>query len=218
MTAASAVLLVLAAVAAVADWVATGRDDRRARLVTKPLTLVLLIGVAATLDADDTTVQAWFLAGLALSLAGDVFLLLPDERRLGPVPPFLAGLGAFLLGHVAYIVGMATDHRSWPLTALGALVVAIGLAVIAPRLVAGVAGTEPGLRGPVVGYMVVISLMVVAAFGRAVPLGIAGALAFYASDATLGWNRFVRPSRAAQVAVMVTYHLAQAGLVVSLLG
>ena len=48
-------------------------------------------------------------------------------------------------------------------------------------------------------------------------LGMAGALLFYVSDATLGWNRFVAPSRGAQVAVMVTYHLAQAGLVLSLL-
>ncbi len=50
------------------------------------------------------------------------------------------------------------------------------------------------------------------------PVGIAGAPAFYASDATLGWNRLVTPSRAARVAVMVTYHLAQAGLVLSLPG
>ncbi|WCO65935.1 lysoplasmalogenase [Iamia majanohamensis] len=217
MTATAAVLLALAGLAAVADWVAVAREQDRVRLVAKPLTLVLLLGVAATLDAGDGTVRAWFLAGLVLSLAGDVFLMLPDERRLGPVPPFLAGLGAFLLGHLAYIVGMATDQQSWVLTAVGVVVVVVGLGAISPRLLAGVARTDPALRGPVLGYMVVISLMVVAAFGRAVLVGMAGSLLFYVSDATLGWNRFVAPSRGAQVAVMVTYHLAQAGLVLSLL-
>ena len=32
----------------------------------------------------------------------------------------------------------------------------------------------------------------------------------------IAWNRFVRPFRGADVAIMVTYHLGQAGLVLSL--
>lgn len=37
------------------------------------------------------------------------------------------------------------------------------------------------------------------------------------SDAMIAWNRFVRPFRAADLGIMVTYHLGQAGLVLSLL-
>ena len=88
----------------------------------------------------------------------------------------------------------------------------------APRIVAGVRSTSPELVGPVLAYMAVISTMVVFAFGRGVAVGIVGALLFYASDAILAWNRFVTPSRTLQIAVMVTYHLAQLGLVLSLLG
>lgn len=212
------VLLVAAAVVAITDWVATARGTRRVRVVAKPLTLVLLIGVAVTLEAAEPAVQAWFVAGLVLSLAGDVFLLLPDDRRLGPLPPFIWGLAAFLLGHIAYVVGMVVDGPSALWALVGLVVVGATAGAVVPRLVAGVRRTDPSLLGPVVAYMVVISLMVVAAFGRSVPAGIVGALLFYASDATLGWNRFVSPSRTAEVTVMVTYHLAQALLVLSLLG
>lgn len=217
LTDVTVVLLGLAAVAAVANWVAVGRDDQRTIYVAKPATLALLVAAAVALTPEDGTVRAWFVAGLVLSLAGDVFLMVPEENRL-PVDPFLLGLGSFLLGHVAYIVGMATDHASWPLTAVGVVVVAAALAAVAPRIVAGVGAQEPGLRGPVLAYMGVISLMVVAAFGRSVPLGIAGAALFYASDAILAWNRVYGPRRWWRVAVMVTYHLAQVGLVLSLLG
>ena len=44
-----------------------------------------------------------------------------------------------------------------------------------------------------------------------------GAALFVASDAMIAWNRFVAPFRAADLGIMVTYHLGQAGLVLSLL-
>lgn len=216
------VLLLAAAPVALVNWVGVAVDDRRLILPAKPLTLVLLIGAALALDPDDPTVRAWFVAGLVLSLAGDVFLMLPEdgpEGRTPPkVPPFLLGLAAFLLGHIAYVVGMAIDHTSWPLTVVGLAVVAVAGGVVAPRVVAGVRRSAPDLVVPVLAYMAVISTMVVAAWGRGVVVGIVGALLFYASDAILAWNRFVAPSRLLQVAVMVTYHLAQLGLVLSLLG
>lgn len=217
LTGTGALLLGLAAVAALVNWLGVWREDRRLIWVAKPATLALLIGVAVALTPDDGTVRAWFVAGLVLSLAGDVFLMLPEDVRL-PLPPFLLGLASFLLGHVAYIVGMAGDHRSWGLTAVGGVAVAVALAAVAPRVLAGVGAQEPALKGPVLAYMGVISAMVVAAFGRSVPAGIVGAGLFYASDATLAWNRFFGPRRSWHLAVMVTYHLGQAGLVLSLLG
>ena len=91
------------------------------------------------------------------------------------------------------------------------------LAVVGPRGVAGARRHDAALAGPVVVYMVVISAMVVAAFGSTIAVAVAGALLFYASDATLAWNRFVQPFRWGNLAVMVTYHLGQAGLALSLL-
>jgi uncharacterized membrane protein YhhN len=46
--------------------------------------------------------------------------------------------------------------------------------------------------------------------------GILGASLFYASDALIAWNRFVRETPHARLTVMVTYHLGQVGLVLSL--
>lgn len=210
-------LLVLAAPVAVVNWVGVARDDRRLVVAAKPTTLVLLVLAALAIDAEDPTVRLWFVLGLLLSLAGDVFLMLPEETEL-PLPPFLLGLASFLLGHIAYVVGMAGDLDSWAFVAIGLLVVLAAGGVVAPRIVAGVRTTSPELVVPVLAYMAVISTMVVFSFGRGAAFGIVGALLFYASDATLAWNRFVTPSRTFQIAVMVTYHLAQLGLVLSLLG
>jgi uncharacterized membrane protein YhhN len=69
----------------------------------------------------------------------------------------------------------------------------------------------------VIAYVTVISAMVATAIGSGNPVAIAGALSFYASDALLGWNRFARPFPHARLAVMVTYHVGQGLLVLSLL-
>lgn len=217
MTGLTLALLALAAPVALVNWLGTARDDRRMVWAAKPTTLVLLILAALAIDADDPAVRLWFVLGLVLSLAGDVFLMLPEDTDLG-VPPFLLGLGAFLLGHIAYVVGMASDLDSWAFAMIGVLVVAAAGGVVAPRIVAGVRQTSPELVVPVLAYMAVISTMVVFAFGRGSTVGVIGALLFYASDAILAWNRFVTPSRLLQVAVMVTYHLAQLGLVLSIAG
>jgi uncharacterized membrane protein YhhN len=65
-------------------------------------------------------------------------------------------------------------------------------------------------------YMLVISAMVASALATGNAAAIAGALTFEASDALIAWNRFVRPLRWAPVTIMITYHVGQAGLVLSL--
>ena len=74
-------------------------------------------------------------------------------------------------------------------------------------------GEHKKMLGPVIGYSLVISAMLVSAFGTADGWAVAGAGLFYVSDTTLAFNRFVRPSKVLSVTVMVTYHLGQAGLV-----
>jgi hypothetical protein len=46
---------------------------------------------------------------------------------------------------------------------------------------------------------------------------VAGALLFLTSDTMLGWRQFVSKRPWMPVAIMVTYHLAQAGLVISVI-
>lgn len=207
MTTVAWVLAAAFAVLGVTDWWAVWADRRHVRWVTKPGSLAALVGVAATLDPADPTVRTWLVVGLVLSLAGDVFLLM-DERF------FIGGLASFLLAHVAYVVGLNVAHTSvgWMFVGLG--VVALAAAVVMRQIVSAVAGSDHReMLVPVIVYSLVISAMLVSAFGTADARAIAGAGLFYVSDAILAINRFVRPRKAFEVAVMVTYHLGQAGLV-----
>ena len=65
-------------------------------------------------------------------------------------------------------------------------------------------------------YVGAIGAMVATAVGTTVALAIVGAGLFYVSDAVIGETRFVRPRPWGTLAVIVTYHLALAGLVLSL--
>jgi uncharacterized membrane protein YhhN len=69
----------------------------------------------------------------------------------------------------------------------------------------------------VIAYLVAISLMFATALATLNPLAALGAGLFVASDSILGWRRFVHEARWMAPAVMITYHLGQAGLVISLI-
>jgi uncharacterized membrane protein YhhN len=211
MTTLTAVLLIAALLAGVGDWVAVSVGSKPAEYACKPATLSLLLLAAVALDPADGAVRWWFVAALALSLLGDVFLMLPGDR-------FVPGLAAFLLAHLAYVVGMhVAGVQAGPLL-LGVVVVAVAMAVIGTRVVRAVrTGPDPALAGPVVAYMLVISAMVASAVGTRSVLLVVGATLFYASDALIAWNRFVAPVPRAQLAIMTTYHLGQAGLVLALI-
>jgi uncharacterized membrane protein YhhN len=206
--------LAIAAGAAAANWYAVGGATRHSRLefVAKPAVMLALIGVAETMTPTDTIVRAFVAAALILSLVGDVALMLPRER-------FVGGLVAFLLAHVAYIVGLGilvARAGSIPGAIVGLALVGIVLVSVGRRVFGAVRLEHPRLLGPVVAYMAVISTMVVVAFATGLPLAMAGSALFYASDATLAWNRFVERRPWGRIAVIATYHLGQALLVMSL--
>ncbi len=176
------------------------------QLVAKPATLLALIVVAVAVDPFDDGIRAVVVVALVWSLIGDVVLMV---ERL----PFVAGLGAFLVAHVAYVIAFAGAGWTGWATA-GLAVAAVGALVVGRPLIRAVAARgERGLSVGVAVYMVAISAMMVSAFGVGDPLVMVAAIGFYCSDAVLGWDRFVRPVRNARLAVHVTYHLAQAGFV-----
>ena len=218
VTPAALACLLVAMGAAIIDWVAVGTRRQRLEYVAKPTVMVALLGLAIALVPGSSASQAarpWFVAALALSLVGDVLLMLPRER-------FVGGLVAFLLAHLAYIVGLVA------IVIVGALVVvgvAVGLLVVASTvllvgwpIVRAIRVGRPRLVAPVVAYLAVISSMVVVACATGRPVAIAGALLFYASDAILAWDRFVMPKPWGRVGTHVTYHTGQTLLVLSLLG
>ncbi len=210
MNSTATALLVVTGVLAVLDWIAVGTGRRTLEYVFKPATMVALIGAAVALDPFSTAARAWFVVALVFSLAGDVFLMLPNEDL------FVFGLGSFLVGHLAYIVGLLVAGISPLALALGVVVVAVFIAVLAPPLVIGARRQDPRLGVPVLVYVVAISLMFACAMGSVVPAAIAGALLFYLSDFSIGWSRFVRDFRGSRLVIITTYHAAQVLLVVSL--
>ena len=216
------ILVGVAAAAAVVDWVAVARDDDRLEFAAKPAVLAALTAAAAVLPADHTDLvhrRWWFVAALACSLLGDVLLMLPRDL-------FVPGLAAFLAGHVLFIVGLLqppSPPGSPPFAfstqglVVAAVLVAAAAALPAYRIFGAlVHDGHRELVGPVAVYLVAIGTMAVLACNVGVPAAAAGALLFVVSDTVLALNRFVRPLRHGDVAVHVTYHLAQGLLVLSL--
>jgi len=210
-----AIAFVVAGVFGVGDWIAKARHDRRLELVCKPLTLVALIAAAIALHpaADAHARRGWFVAALVLSLAGDVLLMLDDEHR----DLFVPGLAAFLVAHLCYLGGFWTEPPAGWAFVVAAIVVVVLVGPFAARILGALRRVEPGLRAPVGAYIVVIAAMVATALATGNAAAAVGAVLFASSDTMIAWNRFVHPFRAADVAIMVTYHLGQALLVASLL-
>lgn len=212
MNAAAAVCLAIAGALAVADWIAVSPRvaSKRAEYVLKPATMLPLILAALVLDPERDAQRTWFVVALIFSLAGDIFLMLPRDA-------FVAGLGSFLVGHLAYIAGFLYEPRTLraSLVAIGA--VAVAAAILGRRIWRAVRASDtPSVAGPVAFYMTVISAMVVLAAGTEDPFAVAGAGVFFASDGMIAWDRFVGPLPWARPLIMATYHLAQGLLVVSL--
>jgi alkenylglycerophosphocholine/alkenylglycerophosphoethanolamine hydrolase len=191
-----------AAAAIAADW-----EERRHRafFALKPLTTLLIIGVAATAPLSLPYTQ-WVLVALALSLCGDVFLMFGDGARASD-RAFIAGLVSFLLAHLAFVWAFAQGLRAPELPGWLAIVVfyAVGLLlVLLPR-----AGAH---KLPVLAYCLVLAAMVFAAAARHASFGdtssllaVLGALLFLVSDSLLGVRRFVGRFRGAQALILSTY-------------
>jgi uncharacterized membrane protein YhhN len=212
-------LLLLASVAlsAACAIIAAHRHDRAGVYVFKPATtLIILVGATWLIVPAAPLYRALVVAGLACSLAGDVALMLPHDR-------LLAGLAAFLLAHVAYLVAFSCGN---PVT-LRQLVwllpfLAFGTAVVANRWSA-----LWSLKVAVLVYAVVICTVGwrAAMRGQAVFIprpsflfALFGACLFLVSDAIVLLRRFGRPFPAAQSLELSTYWAAQVLIALSVRG
>lgn len=210
MTAVSWGALGLTGVLAVTDWAAVALQRKRLEYFAKPATMLALVALAASLEVTSPAQQWWFIIALAFGALGDVFLMLP--RTL-----FLAGLAAFLVGHLAYIGGFLASGLGPGRIAVYTAVVILPASVLLPGLIQGILLRRQRLLvPPVLAYSVVITTMVGAALGSGRPLAMVGGVLFYASDTLIGYNRFVTQRRWMPLAIIVAYHLGQAGLVLSM--
>lgn len=207
-------LLVIGAVVAVGDWAAVALRLFRLEYLLKPVTLALLVSAAATADLDDA--KPWTIAALALGLLGDIGLMLSREGRTDP--PFLAGLGAFALGHVCYVVAfVAIGLRGLDVLA-GGLIVAGVAGLTLPAVLRGAARSAGRAFAIVVaGYATLLSAMTMLGVGTSIVATAIGAVLFLVSDTLIARGRFVAPVRHGSLLVIVTYHLAQFLILIGLI-
>ncbi len=202
------VVLIAVVVAATVALVAAELRGRRRPAVTAKVVASLgfvLLGLGRVDLAN--SYDAWVLAALVLCLAGDVLLALP--RGLA------AGLGCFLVGHLAYATAFATvvplAAWPWPVAAAMAVPSAAAAAWLWPHL--------GRMRAAVLAYIVVITAMAWGALSVAghgswmVP---AGALLFYLSDLAVARDRFVVRRFASRAWGLPAYYLAQVLLALTL--
>jgi len=211
VTIAAWILLGVASVLAAFDWYAIARGLRRVEHICKPGATLALALVAATIDPAYSDTRTVFVLALLASLVGDVLLMLPTDR-------FVAGLGSFFVAQVLYTMGFALHGGSFADYMIGAAIVAVLVVPLCLRFVGALRrnGREK-LIVPVLAYMGAIGAMAASAIASGNAFAIVGALLFVTSDSLIAETRFVRERPWGPVAIMVTYHLAQAGLVLSLL-
>jgi uncharacterized membrane protein YhhN len=179
-------------------------------LVFKPLTTLLIIAYAWPRGTDRPLTRRWVLLGLALSLCGDVALMWPERG-------FLPGLVSFLLAHLAYLRAFTRDGVRLAMRPLPFVVFGLLAALILWQLWPGV---PPGLRVPVLAYVIFLASMAAQAavvglqscgkprWQAGLWLAVGGAL-FLCSDALLATNRFAVPLPLSGLWILLSYWLAQ---------
>jgi uncharacterized membrane protein YhhN len=206
LAAVTVLLLIIAAIAAVGDWVAVHLRLFRIEFLLKPMTLALLVAAASVSHLGPA--KPWLVAALVCGLLGDVGLML--SKSDSPDPPFLAGLGAFLLGHVCYLIAFTRAGLHGLQTAAGALIAAGVAGLLLPAVLRGAARTGGRLLATLVGaYASALAAVTTLGVGTGHIATALGASLFLTSDAILGRERFVRRIPHGDLLVITTYHAAQ---------
>jgi uncharacterized membrane protein YhhN len=184
------------------------KDSRSGRIVTKSLLSLLFVITVFLQPGFHEPLTRNLKVGLILCLGGDVFLALPGLKW------FRAGLAAFLLGHVFYIVAFQglVPFSDW-LSPGDFLILVISLGAcrwLWPHL-----GT---MRIPVLAYVTVITLMVFGAWtvfqtpGLPTPgkvLIFWGAILFYLSDLAVARDQFIKKAFSNRLIGLPLYYTGQ---------
>ncbi|MFH1468720.1 MAG: lysoplasmalogenase [Pseudomonadota bacterium] len=206
--------ILVCALAMAAMVLAERLGSARGRWAAKPVASLAFVGLALAQGLPPTAYGRVVLVALVLCLLGDL-LLLPE--RTGPA--FLAGLGSFLLGHLAFAAAFFVLGPDLPWTAAATVALLLPAALVLRWL-------WPHLRGPlrmaVPAYITAITAMVALAVGAGraggpwwVPLG---AVLFFLSDISVARDRFVAPGWKNRLWGLPLYYGAQVLLALSALG
>ena len=171
-------------------------------IVSKPMIMASLIGFYIFEERRQSNI---FITGLIFALLGDCFLL------FGTSDMFMVGLVCFLIMQICY-TGAFNSKRRIPRPKDYLIPVIIG--VVGLSILAFLWSGLGELKWPVTVYTFAIIIMAIYAYLRHPKLrgyGIlfTGVLFFIVSDGLLGYSKFGEDFPYAQIAVMVTYMIAQ---------
>jgi uncharacterized membrane protein YhhN len=179
----------LSAIAVLALVLSDFRDVRVGRYLFKPLAAAAFVWLAVALDATSSAYGNWLLGALIFCLVGDL-LLMPDNER-----SFMAGLTAFLCGHLLFAVAflqLPANPMGLAITSVPAFVLLLGVwRWLLPHV-------NREMKLPVTLYILVITAMLLCAgltAGQpAALLIIGGAWGFACSDLAVARRQFIQPS------------------------
>jgi uncharacterized membrane protein YhhN len=217
-------LFALAVMVAALDWFALARGWWRVEVFTRPAVMGLLF-VWVYFSTGLQGAMLYFGIGIIFSMVGDALLMREGQR------PFLAGLAAFLMAQLAYIIGFNLTAPGTDLFGvLTAILVAILMARLYRRAAAGLVASGQGrLRFPVLAYTFALALMLLSALltlfrpdWLSVPslLAASGAALFVTSDALLARSKFAAsppgasPLMSSPLMIVILHQLAQMLLIV----
>ncbi len=180
------------------------------RLIAKPF---ILLAIIAWIWPYKSRYQQWIIIGLIFSILGGLLLELPGL--------FLAGLIAFLLGHLAYIAaylqctrrlafwrmipfflyGLGIYTLLWP--GLGAMAIPVGIYILVICVMMWRAAACVGSEGQPT---------------RGEWAALIGAILFALSDSLIGIVAFLNPLAWLSYPILILYWLGQWGIAYSALG
>jgi uncharacterized membrane protein YhhN len=211
------IFLVFAILFAVLEALALWKYWLKLEYIAKPAVMIFLFIWLLTSTGLNGALL-WFGLGIIFSLAGDVLLMISLDRF------FLFGLVAFLLAHVAYVIGFnipLPEFSVWSI--VFAVMVSLGGTRVIRRIVDALASKgQARMRMPIIVYSTVISIMLLSAMmklmdltwnANAALLVSGGAFLFYISDIILAWNKFVAPIQNGRIYNIAAYHLGQIMLI-----
>jgi len=188
--------------------VATKRDIFGISLLAKTLLSTIFVLVALTTPHMNLTYSWAITVALAFCLAGDICLAFNSGKA------FLAGLVVFLLGHLVYFgtfVYMAALN-AWTIVAL------VAAGTLSTIIYTWLKPHLGPMRTPVIAYIVVITMMLIAAgslagddrfstAGRWLVGG--GAVLFYLSDLFVARQRFIKQAFSNRAMGLPFYYIGQ---------
>lgn len=198
------VLLCIALGVAVVDWYSVARKKPAIEQVAKPLVMTLVALAALLAQHLEPMAKAMLMTAAVFGVLGDVALL----PRFDSQKAFLAGLGSFFVGHLAYVALFVTIGDIEPLKMVLAIVPVVilmkywGIAICRSCI-----GSK--LFVPVVAYISITVCLVITAHMTSQIAIVLGALLFAGSDALLGHDRFVTHQAQRRLYVHILYFSGQ---------